>query len=115
VHQQNVDRAAASVGLHLTPGQRDALTSFDFNTGDAEKLITTSGGNIAEIMLRLPTWNKVTEGGRKVLSPGLVNRRRKEMEMFKWRCFAAGPAPFHRYGNKHAAWQQVARGRRIKT
>ena len=37
VHQANVDRAAASVGLKLTPGQRDALTSFDFNTGDAAK------------------------------------------------------------------------------
>ena len=82
-HQQNVDRAAASVGLKLTPGQRDALTSFDFNTGDAAKLIASSGGNIAEIERRMPSWNKVTQGGRKVVSPGLIARRAKEIAMFR--------------------------------
>ena len=81
--QAAVDAAAASVGLKLTPGQRDALTSFDFNTGDAAKLITSSGGNIAEIERRMPSWNKVTQGGRKVVSPGLVARRAKEVAMFR--------------------------------
>ena len=31
----------------------------------------------------MPSWNKVTQGGRKVLSPGLVARRAKEMAMFR--------------------------------
>ena len=49
VHAGIVDRAASSVGLKLTPGQRNALISFDFNTGSAKELITSSKGNIEEI------------------------------------------------------------------
>ena len=78
MHQRNVDRAAAAVGLKLTPGQRDALTSFDFNTGAATRLIMSSGGNIENIAKRLPSWNKA--GGE--VNQGLVKRRAAEMEMF---------------------------------
>jgi len=81
VHAKNVDLAAAKKGFSLTPGQRNALISFDFNTGEGDHLISTSS-NVAEIARRLPTWNKVTENGRKVESQGLVNRRSAEMELF---------------------------------
>jgi lysozyme len=77
-HQRNVDRAAAAVGLKLTAGQRDALTSFDFNTGAASRVILSSGGSIENIARRIPLYNKA--GGR--LNQGLINRRAAEMQMF---------------------------------
>lgn len=80
-HAVNVDKAIAKSGLELTPNQRAALISFDFNTGAGAHLIETSD-SAEEIAARLPTWNKVTEKGKKVVSPGLVNRRAAEMELF---------------------------------
>lgn len=79
-HAANVDRAAKAAGMTLTPGQRDALISFDFNTGAAEFLISSSNGNISEIRRRMPSWNKEYKGGP--TSRGLVNRRKAELEMF---------------------------------
>ena len=80
VHAGVVDRAARSVGLQLTPGQRNALISFDFNTGSAKELITSAGGDIEQIARRLPTWNKLEKGGPP--SRGLTNRRNAELKMF---------------------------------
>ena len=80
-HASRVDQFAAQKGFSLTPEQRAALISFDFNTGDAEKLILESN-SIDEIRRRLPSWNKVTEGGNKVFNQGLANRREKELRLF---------------------------------
>lgn len=80
-HAVNVDKAIAKSGIDLTPNQRAALISFDFNTGAGAHLIETSA-SAEEIAARLPTWNKVTEKGKKVVSNGLVNRRAAEMELF---------------------------------
>ena len=78
MHANRVDKAAQQVGMALTPGQRDALISFDFNTGQGDYLITSSGGNAAEIVRRMALYTKA--GGK--TNPGLVNRRRKEVAMF---------------------------------
>lgn len=80
MHAGNVDQAAQKVGMRLTKGQRDALISFDFNTGRAEYLITSANGDIDEIRRRMPSWNKAEKGGPP--SPGLVNRRNAELAMF---------------------------------
>jgi GH24 family phage-related lysozyme (muramidase) len=80
-HAVRVDQAITQSGLALTANQRAALISFDFNTGQGAYLIRTSR-SVEEIAARLPTWNKVTEGGRKVVSSGLVHRRAAELALF---------------------------------
>jgi len=80
-HAKNIDSAASEKGYKLTKGQRDALISFDFNTGDGAKLIKTSQ-SLEEIKTRMPSWNKITKDGVKVESKGLNNRRNQELQ--KW-------------------------------
>ena len=80
-HANNVDSALKETGMTLTANQRAALISFDFNTGEGARLIKTSDGP-EEIAARMPTFNKVTVKGKKVLSSGLVNRRKKELALF---------------------------------
>lgn len=81
MHAARVDEAAKSYGFKLSEGQRNALISFDFNTGQAEDVIGSSA-SIDEIKRRLPLYHKVTEGGKKVASKGLIARRAKELAMF---------------------------------
>lgn len=81
LHAVAVDKAIAQSGIQLSPTQRDALISFDFNTGQGSHLITTSH-SAAEIAARLPTWNKVTVDGKLVENKGLTNRRAAELAMF---------------------------------
>ena len=76
-HARNIDRAASDAGLKLTPSQRDALISFDFNTGKGGYLIDSSKGDMAEIRRRLLLYRKA---GGEVLS-GLEKRREKEAAM----------------------------------
>lgn len=78
MHAGVIDDAADDVGLRLTQGQRDALISFDFNTGKGDYLIRNSKGNVSEILRRMKLY---TKAGGKTL-PGLVNRRKAEAEMF---------------------------------
>jgi len=80
-HAKNIDSAASQKGFKLTKGQRDALISFDFNTGDGAKLIKTSQ-SLEEIKKRMPSWNKITKDGVKIESKGLNNRRNQELQ--KW-------------------------------
>lgn len=80
-HAKNIDSAASEKGFKLTKGQRDALISFDFNTGDGAKLIKTSQ-SLEEIKNRMPSWNKITKDGVKIESKGLNNRRNQELQ--KW-------------------------------
>jgi GH24 family phage-related lysozyme (muramidase) len=80
-HAKNIDSAVSEKGYKLTKGQRYALISFDFNTGDGAKLIKTSQ-SLEEIKTRMPSWNKITKDGVKVESKGLNNRRNQELQ--KW-------------------------------
>lgn len=83
-HAKNVDRAAQKAGLSLSEGQRNALISFDFNTGKGAHLIQTSGGNLEEIKRRMLLYTKVeTKGGDMKDLGGLVKRRKKEVEIFE--------------------------------
>ncbi|CAB4155618.1 Glycoside hydrolase, family 24 [uncultured Caudovirales phage] len=77
-HAKNIDRAAAAVGAKLSKGQRDALISFDFNTGKGAYLIESSGGNMAEVKRRLQLYTKA--GGEHL--EGLAKRRAKEAAIF---------------------------------
>jgi GH24 family phage-related lysozyme (muramidase) len=79
MHAGNVDKAAAEAGIKLTPGQRNALISFDFNTGKGAFLIESSGGDIEDIKRRMPLYNKASGSTNK----GLVNRRKKELAIFE--------------------------------
>lgn len=78
MHAQIVDQAADSAGVKLTPNQRMALVSFDFNTGAAEYLLKSSGGDPEQIASKMLKYNK--SGG--VVRPGLVSRRQKEVALF---------------------------------
>lgn len=82
MHVGRIDDAAKKGGYKLTAGQRNALTSFDFNTGKGAYLLETSGGDLQEVARRMGLYTKVTEKGKKVDLPGLVARRKKELEIF---------------------------------
>lgn len=71
----------------LTQNQFDALCSLYFNIGIGE--IKTSSvfrfwqqGKIEDAAEAFLLWNKVTKNGVKVVSKGLIQRRKDEMEMF---------------------------------
>jgi GH24 family phage-related lysozyme (muramidase) len=78
MHAGRIDSAARKTGVSLTPGQRDALISFDFNTGEGAHLLESSGGNLGEVQKRMALY---THADHKEL-PGLVARRKQEIAMF---------------------------------
>lgn len=75
----NIDTAAKQGGYKLTPGQRNALISFDFNTGKGAYLLGSAGGNVAEVKRRLLQYTKAGDKQNE----GLVNRRNAEAKMFE--------------------------------
>jgi GH24 family phage-related lysozyme (muramidase) len=77
-HAARIDSAAQKVGAKLSPGQRDALISFDFNTGQGAELLTSSGGKLDEVKRRMALYTKA--GGQQLA--GLVTRRQKELSLF---------------------------------
>ena len=79
MHAGRVDKAASKFGVSLSPSQRDALTSFDFNTGSAERVLERAGGDLTKVPGIMQEWRK---SGGKVL-PGLVNRRQAEAAWFQ--------------------------------
>lgn len=78
MHAKGVDSAASSGGYKLTPKQRDALISFDFNTGRAEHILGTAGGDLREVERRMRLYTKA--GGKD--QEGLIKRRKKEADIF---------------------------------
>lgn len=79
MHSSNVDKGAAKFGVSLSPSQRDALTSFDYNTGAAQRVLERSGGDLSKVPEIIREWRKA---GGKVL-PGLVKRRQEEAAWFQ--------------------------------
>lgn len=79
MHASNVDKAASKFGMSLSPSQRDALTSFDYNTGDAERVLERSGGDPEKVPAIMQEWRKA--GGK--VQPGLVKRRQAEAAWFQ--------------------------------
>ena len=74
----------------LNQGQFDALVSFTYNVGITAfadstllKLVNSNPNNLEAIEAQFKAWNKVTVGGVKVVSQGLVNRRIEEYNIYK--------------------------------
>lgn len=73
------------VTVPLTPPQRDALISFQYNTGGlAASLLLRrlNGGDYAGAADELLRWNKVEQRGVMVELAGLTYRRRRERALF---------------------------------
>ena len=77
-HAHRVDSMGAKHGYNWTEAERNALISFDYNTGDLEQLTDNGTRSKAEIAAKIPEYRKA---GGKVL-PGLVRRREAEKKMF---------------------------------
>ena len=78
VHASKVDSAAKSAGLQLTAGQRDALISYDYNTGRGASIIKSVNGDSNKISSAID--NGIKTAGGKTL-PGLVSRRGAEARL----------------------------------
>jgi lysozyme len=78
MHAERIDRSALKTGVKLTPGQRNALISFDFNTGRGGYLLEDSQGDLTEVRRRMLLYTKA--GGEEL--PGLVKRRKREAKIF---------------------------------
>jgi lysozyme len=73
------------VRVALTPGQFDALVSFEFNLGrlgTSTLLSLLNKGNYAGAANEFPKWNKATQNGQLVEIEGLTRRRLSEQHLF---------------------------------
>jgi lysozyme len=76
------------VKVPINQNQLDSLTSFSYNIGDNAFAGSTllrklnAGTSKQEVALEFPKWNKVTKNGEKVVSNGLVRRRKMEADLF---------------------------------
>jgi GH24 family phage-related lysozyme (muramidase) len=92
-HAAMVDAAAQRYGLHLAPTQRDALVSFDYNTGSGPRLLERAGGDLSKIPALMGEYVNVTEAdGSKHPLAGLVSRRNSEISMFTGGPYAGLPS-----------------------
>ena len=82
----SIDGALDEVGLILNENQRNALISFDFNTGEGRRKILESKGDIEYIKSEMAKFINVTPDPkrpeRKVVAEGLVARRQRELDLF---------------------------------
>lgn len=75
--------------IDLSQGEWDAYTSFVFNVGCSAFVSSTTfrilngvkPGTRKDACEAMMMWNKVTINGKKVVSPGLVNRRVKDISL----------------------------------
>lgn len=85
-HAIRVDTALEQSGLLLNENQRNALISFDFNTGAGRKVILDSKGDITYIQNKILEYTKVTpdptKPNVKVDAAGLIARRKRELDLF---------------------------------
>lgn len=76
------------VKVPINQNQLDSLTSFSYNIGEGAFANSTllrklnAGSSKQEVALEFAKWNKVTINGEKVVSNGLVRRRKMESELF---------------------------------
>lgn len=89
-----LDAAAAAanvkklVKVPINQNQIDSLTSFSYNIGPTSFAASTllrklnAGASKQEVAAEFPKWNKVTINGEKVVSNGLVRRRKMEADLF---------------------------------
>jgi lysozyme len=82
-----VNAVNSLVTVDLSQGQFDALVSFVYNVGagafeNSTLLAKLNAGDYRGAFDEFERWNKVTVNGEKILSYGLVKRRRREQELF---------------------------------
>lgn len=76
------------VKVPINQNQLDSLTSFSYNVGNNAFANSTllrklnQGASKQEVALEFAKWNKVTINGEKVVSDGLVRRRKLEADLF---------------------------------
>jgi GH24 family phage-related lysozyme (muramidase)/peptidoglycan hydrolase-like protein with peptidoglycan-binding domain len=85
--RSKIDAVAANVKVPLTQEQFDALVSFTFNVGEGNFESSTllkklNDGDLDAVPRQLARWNKVTIGGKLVVSRGLSRRRGREGRLF---------------------------------
>jgi GH24 family phage-related lysozyme (muramidase) len=78
VHAGRIDSAAKNAGLQLTAGQRDALISYDYNTGRGASIIKSVNGDPNKLSSAIA--NGVKTAGGKTLT-GLAQRRSAESRL----------------------------------
>lgn len=87
----DLDKAETAVAtlvlVPLNDNQFDALVSFTFNVGveafrNSSLLRLLNAGHYDAVAGQLAQWNKITKGGKKVVLPGLTNRRTLEANLF---------------------------------
>lgn len=78
VHASKVDSLAKKRGMILTAGQRDALISYDYNSGRSHEIFQAANNDASKISNAIA--NGVNRAGGKVLN-GLVDRRRAEAQL----------------------------------
>lgn len=86
------ERVNRLVTVPITDNQFGCLVSFDFNTGALDKSSLLKKLNKEDyecVPSELMKWNKITVNGRKVTSPGLVNRRAAEAGLWATGAFVA--------------------------
>ena len=83
IHRAAVDKA---LKVNVPVSTRAALYSFSFNVGTSAMRNSTvirrmNRGDIRGGCEALSMWNKISVGGKKVVSKGLVNRRNAEIKL----------------------------------
>lgn len=78
----------STVSVPLKQNQFDALVCFLFNIGPtawakSDTLKILNAGEYHRIPARMMMWNKVTVNGKKVENEGLINRRLKEVDLWR--------------------------------
>jgi GH24 family phage-related lysozyme (muramidase) len=87
MHERRVDEAAARHGVALTTSMREALVSFDFNTGAVDKVLARKDPKaIADAMLLYK------HADAKAKDASLTKRREREVAVF-WHDGADEPLP----------------------
>ena len=81
-HAERIDMAQEEAGILLSQGQRNALISFDYNTGEGVSVIRRFGGDPAAMKQKMMEYVNETKNGVKSRSKGLENRRLKEIALF---------------------------------
>ncbi len=79
MHATRVDTLANQKGVSLTPEQRRALVSFDFNTGAVHRIFERAGTDTSKFAAIIKEWKNA--GGKE--RPGLVSRRAAEARAFE--------------------------------
>lgn len=77
-----------TVDVPLLQREFDALVSFTFNIGatqwaKSDTLKILNQGHTHRVPARLMMWNKVTKNGVKVEEEGLINRRLREVDLWR--------------------------------